>query len=77
MAFPSVEPVMPLPTVRTALAGYCLVDALCLECDRVRRLDLLALASNGYRDTPLIRLPLRCECGSRACRVIVSGQAVR
>jgi hypothetical protein len=52
------------------------VDALCFECDRVRRLDLVALAER-YLDTPLRSLPLRCECGSRNCRVIVSGHAFR
>jgi hypothetical protein len=67
---------MPLPTVRTALAAYCLVDALCLECDRVRRLDLRALPG-WYRETPLRSLPLRCECGSRSCQVIVGGQPFR
>jgi hypothetical protein len=76
MAYPPAPPDMPLPTVRTALAAHCTVDALCLDCDRVRRLDLTALARR-HVDTPLRTLPLRCECGSRNCRVIVSGRAFR
>ena len=76
MAYPPVQPDMPLPTVRTALAACCVVDALCLECDRARRLDLEIL-SRCYRDMPLKSLPLRCECGSRSWRVIISGQVYR
>jgi hypothetical protein len=63
----------PLPTVRTALAARCRVAALCLDCDRARDLDLKALAKH-HADTPLIRLPLRCRCGSRRYRIIVSGR---
>ena len=73
LAYSAIPPDMPPPTLRTAL---CVVDPLCFECDRVRRLDLAPLARR-YRDTPLRSLPLRCECGSRSCRVIVSGQAFR
>ena len=63
----------PLPTIRTALAAHCRVAALCLRCDHVRDLDLEALAER-YVDTALIRLPLRCRCGSRRYRIVVSGQ---
>ena len=62
-----------LATVRTALAAHCRVSAHCLRCDHVRDLDLDALAER-HADTALIRLPLRCRCGSRACRVVVSGR---
>ena len=62
-----------LATVRSALAAHCLVAALCLKCDHVRDLDLEALVER-HGDTPLIRLPLRCRCGSRRCQIIVSGR---
>jgi hypothetical protein len=63
-----------LPTVRTALAAHCRVSAHCLDCERVRELDLEALAE-CHANTPLIRLPLRCvRCESRRCRVVVSGR---
>jgi hypothetical protein len=60
-------------TVRTALTTRCRVLALCLECGHIRDLDLKALARR-HADTPLIRLPLRCQCGSRRYRIIVSGR---
>jgi hypothetical protein len=41
-----------LPTAGTALAAHSLVDALCLDCRRVWRLDLAAFAAH-HRDTPL------------------------
>ena len=62
-----------LPTIRTALAAHCRVAALCLRCEHVHDLDLKALAKR-HADMPLIKLPPRCPCGSRACRVVVSGQ---
>jgi len=62
-----------LATVRTALAAHCTVAALCLRCDHVRDLDLEVLAER-HADTALIVLPLRCRCGSRRCRIIVSGR---
>jgi hypothetical protein len=52
MAYPPAAPDMPLPTVRTALAAHCVLDALCLECDRVRRLDLAALTRQQSSDHP-------------------------
>ena len=67
----------PLPTVRTALAARCQVHAVCRACDRIRLLDLDRLANDGYGDVPLIKLSLRCECGSRDCGVAVSGRSVR
>ena len=71
------DPDRPLTTVGTAIAAECIVDALCLDCDHIRRLDLPAPTARGMQDTPLIRLPLRCRCGSRRCRVIVSGRPYR
>ena len=63
-----------LATIRTALAAHCLVAALCLRCDHIHDLDLEALVER-HADTPLIRLPLRCQrCGSRAFRAVVSGR---
>ena len=62
-----------LATVRSALAAHCLVAALCLKCDHVRDLNLKALAER-HADTALISLPLRCRCGSRRWRIVVSGQ---
>jgi hypothetical protein len=63
-----------LPTVSTALAARCRVSALCLECGHIRNLDLKALAKR-HANTALIKLPLQCrQCGSRRCRVIVSGR---
>ena len=62
-----------LPTVSTALAAHCRVSAHCLDCERVQELNLEALAER-HADTALIRLPLRCRCGSRRCRVVVSGR---
>ena len=62
-----------LPTVRTALAAHCRVSAHCLDCERVQELNLEALAER-HTDTALIRLPLRCRCGSRRCRIVVSGR---
>ena len=63
----------PLPTIRTALAAHCRVSARCLDCERVQELNLEALTER-YVDTALIRLPLRCRCGSRRCRIVVSGR---
>jgi len=50
------------------------VAALCLECERVRELSLKGFVANRHGDTPLAELPLRCRCGSRAFRVVVSGR---
>ena len=61
---------------RQAGAGGIVSWTLYAWNDRVRRLDLSALAGN-FTNTTLIGLPLRCDCGSRSCRVIVSGQALR
>lgn len=63
-------------TVATSIAARVLVDALCLSCDHCKRLDLQALADRGLAHVGLPDLPLRCDrCGSRECRVIVSGRA--
>ena len=51
--------------------------ALCLECDQLRELDLRGFAANRLAGTPLVELPLRCGCGSRAFRVTVSGREAR
>ena len=67
----------PLPTVATALANGCQVDALCLTCDHIGRLDLLKLSQSCRADVPLIELPLVCRCGSKRSRIIVSGEAYR
>jgi hypothetical protein len=40
----------PLPTVRSALDAGCQVDALCLSCDRVSRLDLARRIKSGGPD---------------------------
>jgi hypothetical protein len=72
MAYSPTRPDTPLATVKTALAAHCNVDALCLNCDRVRRLDFVALAGAGRLNTPLIRLPLRCKCGSAKCRLVAT-----
>jgi hypothetical protein len=65
----------PLPTVQTALANGCQVDALCLECPNISRLDLAKLAETGYGHIPLIWIPLRCLCGSKRYKVIASRKA--
>jgi len=40
-----------------------------------RLLNLPELANQGFADVPVIRLPSICgACGSRRCRVIVSGR---
>jgi hypothetical protein len=53
------------------------VHAACRTCDRITLLDLDRLATEGYADTPLIQLPLRCQCGSTNYGVAVSGRSVR
>jgi hypothetical protein len=67
-----------LATVQTALTAQRRVDALCLKCEHMRRLDLAHLAGRGHENTPLTRLPLRCTaCQASDFRVIVSGQVYR
>lgn len=73
----SHDPDTPLPTVQTALDNGCLVDALCLDCPNISRLDLPKLAETGYGHIPLVWLPLRCLCGSKRYQISVSGQAYR
>jgi hypothetical protein len=58
------DPDRPLPTVRSALANGCQVDALCQDCENISRLDRVRLAPLGYGALPLIELPLICACGS-------------
>ena len=60
-------------TVRAARAARCRVAVLCLECEHARELDLKGFTANRLGNTPLLWLPLRCRCGSRALRVTVSG----
>jgi hypothetical protein len=55
----------------------CLVDGLYLRCDLHQRRDLSDLATQGFVHVQLIRLPLRCRCGSRKFRIIVSGRTFR
>jgi hypothetical protein len=62
-----------LPTVQGVILAHCQVAALCLECGHIEDLDLPALAVS-HANMPLIRLPLRCRCGSRRVRIIVSGR---
>ena len=59
----------PLATVATAMEAGCRVDALCSDCQSIRRFDLAKLARDGRTE-----LPLRCICGSKRSRIIVSGQ---
>jgi hypothetical protein len=61
-------------TVWGALESGCRVDAVCSDCQNIRRLDLAKLADEGRADVPLIELPLRCICGSKRSRIIVSDQ---
>lgn len=58
---PRSSPDQPFATVQTALDNGCQVDALCLDCDRVSRLDLSRLTSLGRAGTALIRLPMACQ----------------
>ena len=64
---------MSLPTVASNLAVGHDVWAICGRCNRARELDLAALAMAGYGNTPVIELPLRCECGSRDVKIRISG----
>jgi hypothetical protein len=64
----------PSLTVSGALEAGCRVDAVCSDCQNIRRLDLATLAQDGRADVRLTELPLRCICGSKRSRIIVSGQ---
>lgn len=59
-----------LPTVRSTLP-YHPILADCRVCLRSRLVDLAALDAAGRGDTPLVRLPLRCVCGSRDVSITV------
>ena len=54
---------MPLSTVKTALAAHCIVDALCLDCDGVWRLDRGAgrAAPEHARPKSAVALRVRVE----------------
>ena len=63
------------PTPRIYL-GIHIVQAYCQHCrnPRYRTLDLQKLIDQGYGDTALIELPLRCiDCGKRGHGIIVRG----
>jgi hypothetical protein len=46
-----------LPTTFSVpIAAECLVDALGIDCDRCRLLNLAKLIEPGFADVPLIRL---------------------
>jgi hypothetical protein len=57
------------------MEAHCLVSATCADCDHASRLDLSELATRGHGDVALIRLPLKCQCGSRRVGISVSGKA--
>jgi hypothetical protein len=59
-------------TVGASLRARVRVHALCQDCHQDRELNLEALVTGGFADRPLSLLPLRCECGSRNYRVIIS-----
>ncbi len=64
-----------LPTPRMYF-GLHTVHAVCKHCDRVVRLDLIALVAAGHGNTALIHLPLRCSgCEWTGHSVIVFGQS--
>lgn len=65
----------PPATVRSSMKAHLSVTAICRACDRYQLLDLTDLVRRGHEDTPLLELPLRCRCGSRAYTVVVRNVA--
>ena len=59
----------------SVICGECRVNALRLNCDNIRRLDLGELVRRGFGVMALTQLPSRCaDCRSNRCRVIVSSR---
>jgi len=54
------QPILDNPaTVNTSTRTGCWVDGLCLNCDHITSMDLGKFVERGYRETPVLRLPLR------------------
>ena len=65
-----------LPTPRSTLRNDSGAQVLvwCKACGHQAEADLEKLVAEGRGDVPLIHLPFRCRCGSRATGIICSSK---